>query len=88
MPPDFEDIDGVTIRAPEEWLVTLKSRLNGTQMTQSFLDTNFEYGFRSEVLKTVIEHWATKYDWRKAEEVINKKKHFKTQIEGLGMHYY
>lgn len=35
----------------------------------------------------MVDHWLTKYDWKKQEELINKYNHFKTSIEGLNIHF-
>lgn len=71
----------------DEVLTDLKARLTNTRYIDSLKGTNFEYGFRGEVLKKVVDHWLNKYDWRKQEKELNKFDHFKTQIEGLDVHY-
>ena len=54
---------------------------------ESIEGTNFNYGFNSNYLKQVVEYWKTKYDWRKQEKELNKYNHFKTQIEGINVHF-
>lgn len=34
-------------------------------------------------MNQVIEHWQTKYDWRKQEAILNSWPQFTTEIEGV-----
>jgi len=38
-------------------------------------------------LKEIVDFWRTKYDWRQREKFLNKYPQFKTQIQGLDIHY-
>lgn len=51
--------------------------------------TNFEYGFNSNHLKQVIKYWRDGYlsKWELRQTYLNKYPHFKTQIQGLDMHF-
>ena len=70
-------------------LIDLKDRLNKVRLpTEAFDGINFQYGFRTDVLRKVIDHWSTTYDWRAQEKALNKYDQFKTQIEGLDIHFY
>ncbi|KAI1290784.1 Juvenile hormone epoxide hydrolase 1 [Halotydeus destructor] len=87
LPVDDKAIRKFAINVPEEVLDDLKGRLNSTRIIESIQGSNFEYGFHSDQLKKVIEYWSTKYDWRKQEAILNKLTHFKTQVEGIDVHY-
>lgn len=39
------------------------------------------------LLKTIIDFWKSKYNWKKQEEFLNQYSHFKTNIQGLDIHY-
>lgn len=45
------------------------------------------YGINTNLLKNIIDFWKTKYDWRKQEKFLNKYPQFKTNIQGLNIHY-
>lgn len=47
----------------------------------------FQYGFNSDYLKTVITHWRNKYQWKEREALLNKFPQFKTNINGLDIHF-
>ena len=84
---DDTSIKPFTINVSEDVLTDLKDRLKKHRPQESLEGTNFEYGFRSDQLKKVIDYWLTKYDWRKQEKELNQIPHFKTQIEGIDIHF-
>jgi len=47
----------------------------------------FEYGFNTNFLKKVGQHWLDKYDWKAREKELNKYSHFKTKISGIDVHF-
>lgn len=63
-------------------------RLNFPLRIQSSLEgSNFNYGFNGETLEKIIEYWRNEYDWKKRENHLNTYQHFKTEIEGLSIHF-
>ena len=38
-------------------------------------------------VKELAEYWRTKFDWRGQENLINSFSHFKTNVDGLGIHF-
>ena len=42
---------------------------------------------QSECMKEVLAYWKTKYSWRKQEKILNSFDNFKTNIEGIDIHY-
>ena len=38
-------------------------------------------------MKEVLAYWKNKYSWRKHEKVLNSFDHFRTNIEGIDIHY-
>ena len=87
VPNDDATIEPFIIEVDEKVLVDLKRRLSNTRIQESIPDANFEYGMHSNVLKKVVNHWLNNYDWRKEEKKLNQYPHFKTQIEGLDIHF-
>jgi len=88
IPKDDESIRKFSISVPDAVLTDLKDRLSRVRYpAPSIADTGFEYGFNTKALKQVIDYWSSKYDWRKHEKEINSFPHFKTQIEGIDIHY-
>ena len=66
---------------------SLKSELNSGRLHAPLEDVAFEYGFNTNQLKTVIDYWLNKYDWRSREKLLNRHPQFKTKIAGLDIHF-
>ena len=87
VPGDDATVKPFKIAVEEKVLQDLKQRLDNTRIQDSIPGVNFEYGFPSWQLKKVVDYWSKTYDWRKEEKKLNQYDHFKTQIEGLDIHF-
>jgi len=49
----------------------------------------FEYGFNSKRLVEILNYWKKDYipKWQERQDFLNQFSHFKTQIQGLDIHY-
>lgn len=49
----------------------------------------FEYGFHSKRLEEILKYWQNDYipKWQERQDFLNKFDQFKTEIQGLNMHY-
>ncbi|XP_038217880.1 juvenile hormone epoxide hydrolase-like [Zerene cesonia] len=47
----------------------------------------FEYGFNSKQLESWLKYWAEEYPFSDREKYINQYKHYKTNIQGLDIHF-
>ncbi|XP_045507046.1 juvenile hormone epoxide hydrolase-like isoform X1 [Colias croceus] len=47
----------------------------------------FEYGFNSKQLESWLKYWAEEYPFSARERYINQYKHYKTNIQGLNIHF-
>jgi len=47
----------------------------------------WSYGTNLDYMKEISKYWLEKYDWRKTEEKINKFKNFKSNIDGIDIHF-
>jgi len=67
----------------------LRNRIEGdlTRLAPPLEGIGFEYGFNSNYLREIGQHWLNNFDWRKEEKRLNSMTHFKTSIEGLDVHY-
>ncbi|XP_034826559.1 juvenile hormone epoxide hydrolase-like [Maniola hyperantus] len=46
-----------------------------------------EYGINSDVLGQIFAHWQFKYNYRERARYLNKYNHFKTNVQGLDIHF-
>jgi epoxide hydrolase len=75
------------IDIPDSDITDLKRRLAATRMPDQLADTSWEYGTDSSYLAELISYWQNDFDWKKQESELNQFDQFKTEIDGLDMHF-
>ncbi|XP_037300979.1 juvenile hormone epoxide hydrolase-like [Manduca sexta] len=67
----------------------LKDRLNKRRrpLTPPLEGVGFEYGFNSNQIEAWTKYWAEEYPFAEREKFLNKYPHFKTNIQGLDIHF-
>ena len=75
------------VNIPEPVLEDLNRRLKKARLGEDLENSTFEYGFQVGYMKTVLDHWLNKYDWRKHEMILNRFPQYKTTIEGIEIHF-
>ena len=81
------DVQPFTVHVPEETLVDLRERLARTRWPGELPDTGWDYGSNLAYLKELVEYWRTQFDWRAQEAALNRFAHFRTTVDGLGIHF-
>ncbi len=76
-----------SIHVEESVLTDLGSRLERTRMPDQIPGSNWDYGADTAYLEELLTYWRTAYDWRQHEATLNELPHFKTDIDGLEMHF-
>ncbi len=75
------------VEVPNDVLRDLKERLDRTRWPDEIPDSGWEYGSNLDYIKELVEYWRTKFDWRAQEKLINSFSHFKSDVDGLGVHF-
>lgn len=75
------------IQVPQDTLADLRERLARTRWPDEILDSGWDYGSNLAYVKELSAYWQNEFDWRKQEEAINSFAHFRTDIDGLGIHF-
>ena len=75
------------IQVPDAALKDLKQRLSQARLADEFPDANWDYGTNLAFLKTLVDYWRDKYDWRAQEKRLNRFDQFKTPIDGVDIHF-
>ena len=75
------------IDIPEATLADLRERLARTRWPDEIPGVGWDYGSNLDYIKELTEYWRTSYDWRAQEAALNSFSHFKTEIEGQGIHF-
>jgi pimeloyl-ACP methyl ester carboxylesterase len=50
-------------------------------------DGGWEYGTNLDYMKEISEYWVHEFNWKKHEDKINKFSNFKTEVDGISIHY-
>lgn len=66
----------------------LKARLkNHRQLVPPLESVGFEYGFNSKQIDSWVKYWSEEYKFAEREKFFNKYPQFKTNIQGLDIHF-
>jgi pimeloyl-ACP methyl ester carboxylesterase len=87
LPPATEDITPFEIRVPQRALDDLKRRLDGTRWPEHETAAGWQQGVPLRKARELVDHWRTRYDWRRAERAINAFPQYRTKLDGLGIHF-
>jgi pimeloyl-ACP methyl ester carboxylesterase len=75
------------VDVPEEELAELRRRIEATRWPSKELVADRSQGVQLATLQELARHWATDYDWRKAEAKLNALPQFTTEIDGVEIHF-
>ncbi|BCL77041.1 multidrug MFS transporter [Jeongeupia sp. HS-3] len=75
-----------TVAIPEATLGDLRQRLAHTRHAAAIDSDGWSAGMPPQVLRTLLAHWQD-FDWRAAETAINAYPAFRTEIDGVGLHF-
>ncbi|MCS5655923.1 MAG: epoxide hydrolase [Dehalococcoidia bacterium] len=81
------DVRPFTIAVEDNVLEDLQQRLADTRWPDEIPNTGWDYGSNLAYLKELVEHWRTKFDWRAQEAKLNAFSHFKSEVDGLDIHF-
>jgi len=71
----------------EENLQNIYSKVKNYQWHEMPDDGGWNYGTNLDYMKDFSKYWVEKFDWRKIEEKINKFQNFKSNIDGVDIHF-
>jgi len=76
-----------TIHIPDATLADLKARLRRTRFPDELSGAGWDYGTNLAYLKELVTYWRDRYDWRAQERRLNQLPQFKTNVDGLDVHF-
>ena len=80
-------IEPFRIAASEEQLTDLAERLARTRWPDPETVDDTSQGVPLAWLRDLVAYWADGYDWREREQRLNAWPQFRTEIDGLGVHF-
>jgi len=82
-----DEITPFRIEVPEDVLSDLRQRLEHTRWSYQLEGTNWDAGTDLDYVKELLAYWQDTYNWRKQEAALNRFAHFKTEVDGIGIHF-
>jgi pimeloyl-ACP methyl ester carboxylesterase len=76
-----------TVAIPDSEIDDLERRLAATRWPDPQTVLDWSQGVRVENARSLVEHWAREYDWRRFERELNNLPQFVTEIDGLDIHF-
>ena len=87
LPTVTKEVTPFKVRVPQAALDDLKKRLGAVRWPDREPVTDWSQGVPLARAKALVEYWRTRYDWRRVESILNSRPQFRTQIDGLGIHF-
>jgi pimeloyl-ACP methyl ester carboxylesterase len=81
------DIRPFRVDFPEEELNQLRRHIAATRWPSRELVTDRSQGVQLETIQELARYWTSDYDMRRCETRLNALSQFKTQIDGLDIHF-
>jgi pimeloyl-ACP methyl ester carboxylesterase len=75
------------VNIPQEDLDDLRRRITATRLPHKELVADRSQGVQLATIQQLARYWATDYDWRKCEARLNALPQFKTEIDGVDIHF-
>ena len=76
-----------TVEFPDEALADLWRRISATRLPNKELVDDRSQGVQLATIQALARYWTTEYDWRKCEARLNALTQFKTEIDGVDIHF-
>jgi len=80
-------IEPFRISVSPETLADLSQRLTSTRWSSQLSGTHWDAGTDLAYLTELVDYWKNEFDWRRQEAALNLFAHFKTEIDGIGIHF-
>ena len=81
------EIEPFTLDVPESELTDLRRRLADTRWPEKETVDDWSQGIPLSYVQDLCDYWADGYDWRRCEARLNGLGQFRTEIDGLGIHF-
>jgi pimeloyl-ACP methyl ester carboxylesterase len=81
------EIRSFRVEFPEEEVGELRRRVTATRWPERETVADDSQGVRLALVQELARYWGTDYDWRACERTLNGLPQFKTEIDGLDIHF-
>src|ERR1700719_3201064 len=87
LPAATTDVTPFKVHVPQAAVDDLKRRLASTRWPERETVGDWSQGVPLQKAKALVAYWRDNYDWRRFEARINAFPQYRTQIDGLGIHF-
>src|SRR5712672_3027513 len=87
LPQATKAVTPFEVRVPEAALDDLKRRLAKTRWPERETVGDWSQGVPLQKAQALVAYWRDKYDWRRFEARVNAFPQYRTQIDGVGIHF-
>jgi epoxide hydrolase len=87
LPPASAAITPWKINIPDAALHDLKHRLGSARYPEKETVEDTSQGPQLGKFTSLMDYWRSKYDWRRCERMLNSFPQFRTELDGLGIHF-
>ena len=84
---DSSEIRPFSIDIPQGELDELRRRIEATRWPTAELVDDRSQGVQLAAAQELARFWTTEYDWRECEARLNALPQFKTEIDGVDIHF-
>src|SRR3954451_24723441 len=87
--PEFTRMEPFRIAIEDAVLERIRRRLLDARWAAVPVDdTDWKYGTDAAWLRTLVDHWTTAYDGRRAERELNRWDQSRCSLQGIDIHFY
>ncbi len=83
----MSEIEAFEIRISDEDLDDLRTRLERTRFPEAETPDDWSQGLPLSYAREIRDYWLNDYDWRTREAYFNRFPQYKTEIDGLAIHF-
>mgnify|MGYP001158126507 CR=1 FL=1 len=76
-----------TINYSEQEISLIKQKVKEYPWARISNNDGWELGTNKNYLKELCRYWTSSYDWKEHEKLINSYSNFKTNVDGIDIHY-
>lgn len=80
------EIEPFRIAVPDSVLTDLRERLARTRFPDEIPGSGWSYGANLDAVRDLVEYWRDRFDWRAAEERLNRFTQLRATVGGLKIH--
>jgi pimeloyl-ACP methyl ester carboxylesterase len=81
------EVSPFRVDVPEEAIAELRRRIGAARLPSRELVSDRSQGVQLATIQELTRYWTTDYDWRRCEAELNALPMFKTEIDGVDIHF-